>query len=36
MSYARKTKIIATMGPACADRQILRERAISESSRVSI
>ena len=25
MSYARKTKIIATMGPACADRQILRD-----------
>ena len=25
MAYKRKTKIIATMGPACADRQVLRD-----------
>ena len=25
MAYDRKTKIIATMGPACADRQVLRD-----------
>lgn len=25
MSYTRKTKIIATMGPGCADKKILRD-----------